>query len=466
MTGDMEQPAPTVLVVDDERLSRQTTVRQLRSVGFGAEAAENGYGAADRLSQGGVDIVLCDLRMPGMDGIGLLRHARRAHPDVDVLLMTAYGTVETAVEAMQLGAADYLTKPFQFTQLEHRLRKLCELRTYRSQVGELQQMLAESQGFGGIVGRDAGVHRARELIRVFADHAAPVLVTGETGTGKELVARGLHQRGPRARRPFVPLACGAIPKELAESELFGHEKGAFTGAASQRIGAFERANGGTLLLDDVDDLPLPIQAALLRALQEGTLVRVGGSREIKVDVRVVATTKIDLAEASAAGTFRSDLYYRLRGLEIRLPSLRGRGDDVLLLAQHFLKADAESHGGPPRTLSPEAAACLRRYRWPGNVRELRHAMETALVLCAGGAIEPPHLPSFLLEARGGPGEDLFTLNLTGRDSVDLPSAMRDLEDALIQWALRKAGGQQTRAAELLGVARTTLQSKLQRAPNE
>jgi len=283
-----------------------------------------------------------------------------------------------------------------------------------------------------------------------------VLVLGPTGTGKEVAARALHQLSQRARRPFVPVACGAIPGELAESELLGHERGAFTGASGRRIGAFERADRGTLLLDDVDDMPLGVQAKLLRVLQDGRFTRVGGTEEVQVDVRVVATTKVDLTEAIKERRFRDDLFYRLQGLEIVLPPLRARGDDILLLAQHFLDRRAPGNAG----ITADTAELLTRYAWPGNVRELLRAMESAGLICGGEAIRPEHLPrqigAYLERTPGAP----YTLHVEHRDSLPFVETVHGFEQALLHWALDRSGGQQKRAAEMLGLPRTTFQSKL------
>jgi len=450
-----------VLVVDDERLSRETAVRQLRKAGLIAEAVENGYRALDSLSSHPWDVVLCDLRMPGLDGMELLRTIRQQHQAVDVIVMTAYGTVETAVAAIKDGAADYLTKPFGFQELHHRLTKLAELRAARRELTGLRALLRDQDnGCCGIVGRSLAIREVTKLLDTFAQHTAPVLITGETGTGKEMVSRALHQLGPRARQPFVAVACGAIPAELAESELLGHEKGAFTGATGLRFGAFERAHGGTLLLDDIDDLPLGLQVKLLRVLEEKRFARVGGSKEIEVDVRVVSTTKANLDEIAAEGGFRTDLYYRLRALELRLPPLRERGEDILLLAEHFIRQLTK--GGRELRLEPNAAAHLRRYRWPGNVRELRHAMESGVIVCSGDTITEDCLPEFLRSSRHIVASDLFTLHLNGRESIRFNQTVRELEDRLIHWAMSRSGGQQSRAAELLCLPRTTLQSKLAR----
>jgi two-component system response regulator AtoC len=373
--------------------------------------------------------------------------------------------VETAVAAIKHGAADYLTKPFRFQELEHRLRKLREIRGFRQEISGLRALLTDTEdGAYGIIGRSPRMREVRQLIETFADHTAPVLVTGETGTGKEMVARALHQRGSRAAKPFVAVACGAIPTELAESELFGHEKGSFTGATGQRVGAFERATAGTLLLDDVDDLPLGLQVKLLRALEQQAFIRVGGSKEIGVDVRVVATTKVDLAEAAAAGLFRQDLYYRLRALEIRLPALRDRGEDTLLLAEHFLRLFSVEHKRPGLQLGPEAAASLRHYSWPGNVRELRHTVQSAVIVSTGGTLRPECFPEFVSSPMREPSHDLFTMHLESREHISFNDAVHLFEDQLLRWAMHRAGGQQNRAAELLGLPRTTFQGKLGRPP--
>ncbi len=457
------QPKLRVLVVDDDRLSRRTTARLLGDAGYHAESVENAYRALDALVAEPWDVILCDLRMPGMDGLELMEAVKREHPDVGFIVMTAYATVETAVSALKGGAADYITKPFRFQELDHRLHRIAELRGYQHEIQRLRRLLDDSGERSGIMGRSPAIMRVLELVATYADHAAPVLVTGETGTGKELVARALHDRGSRAGQPFVPVACGAIPGELAESELFGHERGAFTGATSQRIGAFERANHGSLLLDDIDDLPPLIQSKLLRVLQEGEVRRIGGNRTLEVDVRVIATTKVDLAAAVEATGFRSDLYYRLRGLEIRLAPLRERPEDILVLSQHFLGIFARSAGTAEPELSPEAAEALRRHRWPGNVRELRRAIESAAVACQGGpTIQLSHMPEAILREDDERANDLFSVNLAGCERIPFAETVHAFEQELLQWALRQAGGQQSRAAELLGLPRTTFQSKLRR----
>lgn len=453
-------PRLRVLVVDDERISRETTRQQLGQAGYAVDAAESAVSALGRLPEGW-DVVLTDLRMPGMDGVEFLREIKRRSAQIEVILMTAYGTVETAVEAMQEGAADFLTKPFSFRELDMRLKKLEGVRRIQHQLEVLKATLDQSQAFCGLVGRSMAMLRVYELIELFADRTAPVLITGETGTGKELVARALHEKSSRATGPFLAVACGAIPKDLAESEIFGHEKGSFTGALQRRKGSFERAHRGVLLLDDVDDLPQDIQVKLLRVLQERTLRRVGGEEEIRVEVRVIATTKVDLAHAVQEDRFREDMFYRLRGLEIHLPPLRERGEDLLLLTHHFLRVLALEENLIPKVLSPEAADQLRRYPWPGNVRELRRVIESAVAICRGPEIGLEHLPEYVRgERQAGSGN--FSLYLGEAQSLPFNSLVEQFERELIEWALKRADGEQQRAAEILGLPRTTLQSKLAR----
>ena len=456
-----------VLVVDDEAMSARIMARQLRDQGYLAEAETSAIAAVERIPREGFDVVVSDLRMPQMDGLTFLRKVRDQNPDTFVIMMTAFGTVDTAVEAMMAGASDFLTKPFPPEVLTVRLEKLVELCEARREIHALKALLSDNvdNGHGGIglVGRSAGMKLVGERILTFANSSVPVLVVGETGTGKELVARSIHRHSPRRHGPFIGVACGAIPAELAESELFGHVHGAFTGATQSRRGVFERARGGTLLLDDVDDLPPDIQVKLLRVLEEGTLTRVGGSEEIKVDVRLVATTKVDLSgKGGGNGGFRDDLYFRLCGLEISLPPLRERGDDILLLATHFLGKIAGDDGLPSLRLSAEAARMMCRYRWPGNVRELRRSMESAAVLSGGQEVCLEHLSDHFQSAAREQGDPQFSLHLDGVSRIPFRNLVSKFEADLLRWALGTSGGNQFKAAEVLDLPRSTFQNKLRK----
>lgn len=445
-----------VLVVDDEKLSRLSTTKQLQAAGYEAEDHESPFSALKSLEQGNWDLVLTDLRMPGMDGLEFQRQIKARAPDTVVILMTAHATVQTAVEAMREGAMDYLTKPFDFEELGIRLERLQENLSIRRELAHLRRALGQSLAHIGLVGNAPAIRRVFDLIEQFADNPSNVLIVGETGTGKELVARALHARSAYANGPFVTVSSTTIPRELAESELFGHEAGAFTGASRQRKGKVELARGGTLFLDDVDDLPLELQGKLLRVLQEKEFERVGGDKSLQADMRTIAATKYDLERLAGENRFREDLMYRLNVLVIDLPPLRDRRGDVLLLARHFLETIARERNQEPRLLSTEAAERLMSYDWPGNVRQLRHAMESALALSRGKEIKPEDLPGRIQE---GKKPAVYSLSLEDEEKIDLRRVMEDVEQELISWAMEKAGGNQGKAADILGVPRTTLRSK-------
>ena len=450
-----------VLVVDDEAMSARIMARQLRDEGYLAQWETSAVKATERVAHELFDVVVSDLRMPKMSGLEFLRVIRARSPGLSVIMMSAFGTVDNAVEVMMAGAADFLTKPFPLEVLTVRLEKLRELCEARREIETLRAMLQDGTGprDQGLFGTSAGMKQVRERIVTFANSSVPVLINGETGTGKEVVARSLHRQGPRRDAPFIGVACGAIPAELAESELFGHVRGAFTGATQSRRGVFQRAHGGTLLLDDVDDLPPDIQVKLLRVLEEGTLTRVGSGEEIEVDVRVVATTKVDLTQQGEK--FRDDLFFRLRGLEIYLPPLRERGEDLILLATHFL-GEQSVKGGPSPSLGVESATILRTYGWPGNVRELKRTMESAAVLSEGGQILPKHLPEHLQKWAETGDVPCFSLNLEGVSRIQFRDLVGRFEAELLRWALGNNGGSQFKAAAALGLPRTTFQNKLKR----
>ncbi len=388
-----ENDAVRALIVDDEDVLRTTLARVLRQRGIVAETAENGFTALDMLERTAFDVVLVDVRMPGMTGPQFLERVKAAGYPVEVLMMTAFADIATTVSAVKAGAHGFLTKPFVSNEsVVIEVLNAAQFRRLRERTEHLQRELDARPPAGEMVGGCASMREVYRRIDGVASTNSTILVLGESGTGKELVARAVHDRSRRAGKPMVTVNCAAIPKELVESELFGHTRGAFTTAVAARAGLFEAANGGTLFLDEIGDLPLSAQVKLLRTLQSGEVKPVGSDNVKIVDVRVVAATNVDLKAAIAAGSFRQDLFYRLNVIAIRLPSLRERGDDILLLAHHFLQKHAKLAGRPATHLSNEAALLLQRYDWPGNVRELEHAIEHAVVLSEGQEILPRALP--------------------------------------------------------------------------
>jgi DNA-binding NtrC family response regulator len=444
-----------VLIVDDEKLTRATLEIQLTDEGYCVATAGNGFEAVGMLEREPFDIVITDLRMPSMDGLEFLRVARERWPDLDVLGMTAYGTVNTAVEAMRRGAADYLTKPLNADDLLIRVRRLIERRQDLAEIRALRLQAADKQRVGDLTYRSSKMAAVVERALSVANSAATVLLTGETGTGKGVLARLIHDHSARARAPFVTVNCAELNANLVESELFGHEAGAFTGALRQRQGRFELAFGGTLFIDEVDDLPSEIQVRLLRFLQDRSFERVGSSKTLRGDVRVLCATKRSLDELVEAGRFREDLYYRINTIALHLPPLRERPVDVIPLAEHFA-AHFAGHAEPP-TLAPETEELLLRHHWPGNVRELEHAIEHAIAFSRCERIEPRHLPPHL---RPSPARPVVALDLENRDCVCFETVITECERELLDWALARTGGNQVQAAKLLGLSRTTLRGRL------
>src|SRR6185437_11749352 len=374
-----------VLVVDDEPSARSGLEKLLKQEGYRVDVAAEGMGALAIAAEGPPDVVVTDLKMPKMDGIALLTKLREQDPDVPVIVVTAFGDVGSAVSAMRAGAADYLTKPVDFDALLLAIERALERRQLRSEADELRRQLREQEGdgLGGLLGASPAMQKVYRTAKQVAGARATVLITGESGTGKGELARAIHQKGPRSKAPFVALHCASLVESLLESELFGHERGAFTGASNRRIGRFEHAHGGTLFLDEVGEIPPATQVKLLRVLQERTFERVGGNEPVSVDVRLVAATNRDLCADVHEGRFREDLYYRLNVVHIDLPPLRVRDNDVLLLANHFLRKFAADNHRTIDGFSDHARAKLVAHRWPGNVRELENAIERAVVLCEG-----------------------------------------------------------------------------------
>jgi two-component system response regulator AtoC len=427
----------------------------LEQLGLVSVGAETGEEALARFDAEKFDLVLTDLRMPGMDGIQLLRAIREREPEVPVVVLTAYGTIQTAIEAMKAGAFDYVLRPFDIDALEAVIGKAIELRETRAENRYLREQLDVESARGGLLHASPAMKRILDLVGRVAPTKSSVLLTGETGTGKELVARAIHAASPRARKLFVPINCAAIPSELLESELFGHARGAYTGAAGERVGKFEVADGGTLFLDEIGDMPYPLQAKLLRVLQEGIVEPVGSNRRTEVDVRVVSSTNRDLEAAMAEKRFREDLFYRLNVFRIELPPLRERREDVGLLARAFLAEFARELGRQPAELSPDAVRLLEAHDWPGNVRELRNLMERAAVLADGPAIGAAFFRG-LGASLPEPTEPV------GESAMLLEPAVEDFERRLILRALASTGDNKAQAARLLGVSERTLWNKLKK----
>jgi two-component system, NtrC family, response regulator HydG len=442
-----------LLVADDDPGLRESLERTLTREGYRVVAASDGHAALERLQGGGIDLVLTDLKMPGLSGIELLHAAKAIAPDIDVILLTAFGTIEEAVKAMKDGAYDFLTKPFQRAQLLRVVRQALERRDLIQQNRALQQRLDALLQQGAVVGNSPAFRRMIALIEQVADSSATVLVQGESGTGKEGAARLIHQRSGRKDKPFVAVNCAALPEPLLESELFGYEKGAFTGAAGRKEGRFELANGGTLFLDEVADLSLVTQPKILRVLQEGEFERLGGTRPVKVDVRIVTATNQDLGQMVRDKRFREDLYYRLKVITINVPPLRERREDIRVLAEHFLRLYAAKNNRVLGGFTAEALGRLEGYSWPGNVRELENVVERGVVLARGALIDVGDLPEEIAGATPLP---------EGVLSVRIGTPLAEIEQRLLEATLRATKGNKTLTAKLLGIDPRTVSRKLER----
>ena len=440
-----------VLLVEDDKITRLSLTDALMREGFTTTAVEDGRLGVEQARSGAFDVIVTDLRLPGPSGLDVLQAARQANPRCEVIVITAFATVETAVHALKLGAYDYITKPLAPEKFLGMLRNLRQYRSVLDENADLRRRLELFQN-RSVIAEAPVMKKLIETVRQVAQHQSTVLIRGESGTGKEMIARTLHYLSPRRDEPFVAINCAAIPESLLESELFGHEKGAFSGALARRKGYFERANGGTIFIDDIDDLPLGAQVKLLRVLQERSVARLGGSDDIPVDVRVVCATKVDLKDMVAAGQFREDLFYRLNIVPLRLPPLRERGEDVPLLARHFF----EKHGGREWLLrvGPQFDEMLLAYQWPGNVRELENFVqrviatgETELSVAAAATEAAVATP---------PREDGAT------EYPPFDDFMRQKEREIIDWAMARSDRNVTRAARLLGMPRGTLRSRLEK----
>ena len=448
----MSDARGAVLVVDDDADMREMVHDLLKDRGHQVATAGNGPEALKRLGEADYEVVLTDLRMKGMEGIALLSEIKRSFPDVNVILMTAFGSVETAVEAMKHGASDYLPKPVKKDELIRVVERVMREAALRREVSRLRKEVRKEYSFHHILGRSKPMRAVFDLISRISESPTNVLITGESGTGKELVEKAIHYNSDRREAPFIPINCAAIPEQLLESELFGHMRGSFTDAKADKHGLFEEAHKGTLFLDEISELPITLQAKLLRAIQEKEIRRIGATKPISVDVRIIAATNLTLADEVKAKRFREDLYYRLNVIEVKLPPLRDRREDIPLLVDGFLKKCSEARGKELKGLTEAALAMLMDYIWPGNVRELENVIERAVTLSRGEKITPDDLPLGVQGARG----DRRVLEEAAEKTLPL----HEIEKEYIKKILEKTGGNKYQAAQVLGIDRKTLYRKL------
>lgn len=450
-----------ILVIDDEATIRELLKDFLESKGVEVVATSSGESGLNYLKEEKFDLFLLDLMMPGMSGLDVLKEVSAEKIEVPSIVITAHATVQTAVEAMKLGAFDYITKPFNLEELYISIYRALDVSRLQEENARLKKELKKKFGYSKIVGNSIPIQNVIKFIEKIADTDSTVLITGESGTGKELVAKTIHYNSLRAKKPFIPLNCAAIPKDILESELFGHEKGAFTGAINTRIGRFELADNGTLFLDEIGELAPALQVKLLRVLQEKEFERVGGIKNIKVDVRILAATNRDLEQAVKDGIFREDLYYRLNVIPMHLPPLRQMKEDIQLLVEHFVKELSKRKRKEPPKLSAEVMNCLVNYRWPGNVRELENLIERLTILKEGDEVVLNDLPERLREKHQGEILPSQHLDLSS-NGVDLNLMLGEIENNMIMQALEISKGVKSKAASLLGLNRTTLIEKMKK----
>lgn len=454
-TAGASGPPVEVLIVDNEEPHAQVVAESLQRIGFSCRVATSGSQGARLLEEGGYDVVITDLVMNDIDGLGILARAKKELPDAEVILMTGHGSIPSAVTAMQQGAFNYLLKPLDLAQLRAVTERAAESARLRRANVDLQRRLDERFGFEGVVGDSPQMRDVIEKLKRIAPTNASVLIQGETGTGKELVAQAIHQNSPRKSKPFVALNCAALSENILESELFGHVKGAFTDASSDRVGKFEYAHGGTLFLDEVGDMPLATQIKLLRVLENGEITRVGSNDPIKVNVRILSATNRNLEDGIEAGTFRNDLYHRLKVVTVRLPNLRERSQDVPILIDHFIRLFSRKHGKQIKGVSPVARRKLLAFDWPGNVRQLRNVVESMVVVDYDGLLDVDDLPEELAdpaEPVAAPASQSLT-GLVGR-------SLEEVERMFITETLRVTGGNREEAARILGIGERTLYRKI------
>lgn len=449
----------SILIVDDEKNYLVVLEALLLPEGYEVLTADNGHDALRMVQEADLDLVITDMKMSGMDGMALLEECKKVKPELPVIMMTAYGTIEMAVEAMKKNAYDYITKPFQNEELKLTIRKALETHRLVKENRLLREALSERFKYANMVGKSKPMVRIYELIEKVSPSRTSILITGPSGTGKELVAKAIHYTSPRKNRPFVSINCGALTETLLESELFGHERGAFTGAVAMKKGRFELADGGTLFLDEVGEMSPSLQVKLLRVLEEMEFERVGGTNSIRVDVRIISASNRDLKADVANGEFREDLFYRLNVIHIELPPLQERTDDIPLLVKHFIDKHNQNEGKNNNRieLSPEAWKAFYTYTWPGNVRELENVIERAVVLNSSGIITLDDLPD---ELKGGEME--FDVDRFIPPHIPLPKALEQIEEKLIRRALSHCDNVQSHAAEMLGITKSLIQHKMRK----
>ncbi len=442
-----------IFLAEDERILRVSLADELRDTGHQVFEFAEASGVLQKLAEETPDLLITDIRMPGIDGLELLEKVKQLSPDTVVVVMTAFASVDTAIKALKLGAYDYLAKPFRNEEILHLTERVAELRDIKNDNQRLQSQISEQFDFSSFAGESDAVMKIFETVKSVAHSNASVLITGETGTGKEMLANIIHYNSNRSKKPFVKVSCAILAREVFESELFGHEKGAFTGAEKSRKGRFEMADKGTIYLDDIDDVPLELQVKLLRVLQEQEVEPVGTTQAVKVDVRVVASTKYDLKQLIGQGKFRDDLYYRLNVIPIHVPPLRDRKDDIRILVKRFLQ---EFSKGRSLQINPDALGILENYKWPGNVRELRNLMERLVLTTTGNQITPEDIPAEFIKP------DVSETNLEHSDQWNLEEIMASTEIKLIQAAMVRSGGNKTKAARLLNIPLSTFRTKAEK----
>ena len=457
-----------IVIVEDEDSARLGMERALKKKGHTVISFAESPKALEyiRTNATDIDLVITDLRMPELDGIGLIQEIVKLDTDISIILVTAFGSIESAVEAMKLGAEDYLSKPLDMFELRKRVEKIVGSKRLKREVDMLKQRLDKKYSFSSIIGNSPAMEKLFEQILLVAPTTSTVLITGESGTGKELIANAIHQNSPRKNSLFLPINCAAIPAEILESELFGHEKGAFTGAVSRKVGKFELATNGTLLLDEIGEMSMDLQAKLLRIIEQKSFMRVGGNEMIQVKTRILGSTNRNLEDLVQDGRFREDLLFRLKVVHLKIPPLRERRDDIPPLVHHYLTTFKEEHGKPDLEFSGDCLQALMRYRWPGNVRELRNAIESLVIFARNSTIGLPDLPEeFRQEAGSGPVvtfDSKSESTIRAGENLDLPlgTTMADAEREIILRTLEDCGGNRTTTAKVLGIGLRTLQRKL------